>query len=130
MVALLAAWAGVVLTEVVAPELTTFVILWGLASAGPLVATGLWARADRTRPPGEEREQRDEEERPARMDLARERRVLGTLWASALPAALVAALLARWLCPEASVGLSMSLAGLLFVPAAVYTFLIRPTDST
>lgn len=130
MVTLLAAWAGVVLTEVVAPRLTTFVILWGLASAGPLVATGLWARADRTRPSGEEREQRDEGERPARRDLERERRVLGTLWVSSLLAALVAALSTRWLCPEASVALPMSMAGLLFAPAAVYTFLIRPAAST
>lgn len=130
MAALLGAWAGVVLTEVVAPELTTFVILWGLASAGPLVATGLWARVDRTRPPGDEREQREKGERPARRDLRRERRILGMLWLSALLAALVAALLTRWLCPEASVGLSMSMAGLLFVPAAVYTFLIRPAAST
>lgn len=130
MVALLGAWAGVVLTELVTPRLATFAVLWGLASAGPLVATGIWARAGRARPPGEEREPRDRAEPRPRRDLERERRVLGTLWISTLPAVIVAALLTRWLCPEASVGLPMSMAGLLVVPAAVYTFLVRPAAST
>lgn len=130
MMTLLGAWAGVVLTEVVAPQLTTFAILWGLASAGPLVATGLWAGAGRARPPEEEKEPREEVKPPAWRDLERERRVLGTLWTSALLTAIVAALLTRWLCPEASVGLPMSMAALLVVPTAVYTFLVRPDPAT
>lgn len=130
MVALLGAWAGIVLTEVVAPQFTTFLILGGLASAGPLMATGLWARGDRTRPPEEEREPREGgEEAPARRDLERERRVLGTLWGSALLGAIAAALLTRWLCPEASVALPMAMAGLLLLPAAVYTFMVPPAAS-
>lgn len=130
MVALLGAWAGVVLTEVSTPRFTTFAILWGLVSAGPLVATWSWAREERTRPPGESRQRRQEEERPARRMINRERRILPAVWISALPAAIVAALLTRWFCPESTVGLPMSMAGLLLVPAAVYTFLSRPYSST
>lgn len=130
MVALLAAWAGAVLTEVVAPRFTTFVILWGVASAGPLVATWLWARAGRTRPAEKKRPEREEGEKPAaRRDLERERRILGALWGSALLTAIAAALLARWLCPEASVALPMAMAGLLLLPTAVYIFLVRPGAS-
>lgn len=130
MVALLAAWAGVVLTDVVAPRFTTFVILWGLASAGPLVATGLWASAEPTRPSGDTGEVAERKELPARRDLERERRILGTLWLAALLGAIAAALLARWLCPEASVALPMVMAGLLLLPAAGYTLLVRPGAST
>lgn len=118
------------LTEVVAPRFTTFAVLWGLTSAGPLVATGLWARTGSIRASGEKRDRREEREPPARRGLERERRILGALWASALPAAIVAALLTRWLCPESAVALPMSMAGLLLVPVAVYTFLIRPAAST
>lgn len=130
MMALLGAWAGVVLTEVVAPKLTIFVILWGLAAAGPLVATGLWARGEPTRPLGERKEGRNKGVPPARSRLERERRVLGTLWVSSLLAAIVGALVTRWLCPESAVGLPMSMAGLLVVPAAAYTFVTRPASST
>lgn len=131
MIALLAAWAAVVLTEAVAaPRFTTFVVLWGLASAGPLVVTWLWARTGRTRPSGETRREPETAESRARRDLERERRMLGTLWLSALLAAIVATLLTRWLCPDAPVVLPMSLAGLLLAPTAVYTFLVRPSAST
>lgn len=49
---------------------------------------------------------------------------------STILVAIVAALLTRWLCSEAAVALPMSMAGLLVVPAAIYTFLIRPAPST
>lgn len=129
MVALLAVWGGAVSTEVVAPRFTTFVILWALASAGPMVATWLWASTERTRPSGEPREEPGREEPLGRRDLERERRILGTLWLAALLGAIAAALLARWLCPEASVALSVAMAGLLLVPAVGYTFLVRPGAS-
>lgn len=122
MVALLGAWAGVVLTDVLPTRFTTFVILWGLVSAGPVAATWLWARTESAGPPRESG-------KPARRDVPRERRALSALWLSALPAAIAAALLTRWFCPESAVGLPMSMAGLLVVPAAVYTFLIRPGRS-
>lgn len=118
MAALLGAWAGVVLTEVLPSRLTTFVILWGLVSAAPLVATWMWARREPTGP-------HREREQPARRNLERERRILSALWLSSLPAAIVAALLTRWFCPESTVGLPVSMAGLLVVPASVYTFLFR-----
>lgn len=74
-------------------------------------------------------EQRDRRERPAGRDVVRSRRSLAALWLSTIPVAIVAALLTRWLCPEASVGLPMSMAALLVVPAAIHTFLIRPGPS-
>lgn len=129
MVTLLSVWGGAVLTEVVAPRFTTFVTLWALASAGPVVATWLWASTERTRPSGEPREEPRRAEPPARRDLERERRILGTLWLAALLGAIAAALLTRWLCPEASVALPVVMAGLLLVPAVVYTFLVRPSAS-
>lgn len=76
------------------------------------------------------REQRERRERPAGRDVERRRQSLAALWLSTIPVAIVAALLTRWLCPEASVGLPMSMAALLVVPAAVYTFLVRTDPAT
>lgn len=130
LITLLGAWGVVVLTEVLVPNFMTFVILWGLASAGPLAATVPWARTKPTVPPPEKREEWEEKERRARRGLERERRVLGALWVSTLVAAITAALLTRWLCPESAVALPMAMAGLLVVPAAAYPFLIRPDSET